>query len=177
MSPTRSLEYVAVVMESSTKRQLASKWNKGVLALVQGDFGDPVNGGTSYKLCVYDQTGGLPVFKMGATVGPGGLCGATPCWRALGGTGWSYRDKTGNADGITKLLLKAGAAGKPKVQVQGAGASLPLPTPISGTAFFDQDPAVIVQLYSSNPMNCWSSTFDASSTKKNPGTLFKATAP
>jgi len=161
---------------SAAKRQFAWKWNKGPLPLVQ-DFGDPVNGGTRYKLCVYDETGGSPVLKMGTTVRPGGLCGATPCWSALGSTGWSYKNNTGNADGIMKLSLKAGAAGKPKVQVIGGGTSLPLPTPISGTAFFDQDPAVIVQLYSSSPINCWSSTFDASSTRANNEMRFKAVTP
>jgi hypothetical protein len=48
---------------------------------------------------------------------------------------------------------------------------------VSGTQFFDQDTAVIVQLYSSSPANCWSSSFDTSSTKKNDGQEFKATTP
>jgi len=40
--------------------------------------------------------------------------------------------------------------------------------------FYDQDPAVIVQLHSSNPASCWSSTFDAPSTKKSDSFNFKA---
>ena len=106
---------------------------------------------------------------MGATVGSGSM------WSALGSTGWGYKNSAGNAAGITKLSLKSGATGKSKVQVKGAGMSLPLPAPISGTEFFDQDTAVIVQLYSSSPANCWSSTFTAA--KKNDGTQFKTTAP
>ena len=88
-----------------------------LLDLVQGDFGDPLNGGTSYQLCVYDQTGGSPTLKMGATVAPGAP------WRALGSSGWDYKNKTGNADGITKLSLKGGAAGKSKLQAKGVGTS------------------------------------------------------
>jgi len=44
----------------------------------------------------------------------------------------------------------------------------------SGMEFYDQDPAVIVQLHSSNPASCWSSTFDAPSTKKSDSFNFKA---
>lgn len=159
------------------KRKLGWKWNKSVLPLGLGDLGDPVNGSTTYKLCVYDQAGGVPVFKLGATVGPGGVCGTTQCWSALGSTGVGYKNSAGNADGITKLSLKSGDAGKSKVQVKGGGTFLPLPTPVSGTQSFAQDPAVIVQLYSSSPANCWSSTFDGSSTKANSGTQFKAVTP
>jgi hypothetical protein len=159
------------------KRTFRWRWNKGVPALGQEEFGDPVNGSTSYTLCVYDQTGDSPVFKMGATVAPGGLCGGNPCWSALGTSGWSYKNSAGNGNGITKLSLKGGAVGKPKVQVKGGGTSLPLPAPISGTEFFDQDTQVVVQLHSSSPMNCWSSTFDGSSTKRNDGVQFKAVTP
>jgi hypothetical protein len=130
-----------------------------------------------YKICVYDQVAGSPAFKMGASVAARGMCGISPCWRAVSNTGWVYRNSGGNADGITKVLVKGGVAGKPRVQVQAKGTTLPLPTPISGTQFFDEDPAVIVQLYSSTPPNCWSSSFTAASTKKNDGVQFKATNP
>jgi hypothetical protein len=105
------------------------------------------------------------------------MCGAKPCWQAVSNKGWTYRNKAGNGDGITKARLKGGAAGKPQVQVQAKGTNLPMPAPVSGTEFFDQDPAVIVQLHSSSPVNCWSSTFDDQSTKKNDGVQFKATTP
>ena len=121
------------------------------MQLAQGDFGDPVNGTTTYTLCVYDQAAGLSVFKMGVTVARGGVCGTTLCWKAVSDKGWSYKNRSGSVDGITKAQLKGGAAGKPQVQVQAKGASLPMPAPVSGTEFFDQDPAVIVQLHSSRP--------------------------
>jgi hypothetical protein len=75
------------------------------------------------------------------------------------------------------VTLKSGPPGRPQVQVRGNGASLPVPQPVGGTRFFDQDPAVIVQLQSGSQVNCWSSTFDGSSTKKNDGVQFKATTP
>ena len=159
----------------TTKRKFSWKWSKGTAQLVQADFGDPATGTTSYNLCVYDETASLPVFKMGATVVPGGMCGTKPCWKAISDKGWAYKNKLGNGDGITKAHLKGGAPGKPQVQVQAKGSSLPMPAPVSGTEFFDQDPAVIVQLHNSSSANCWSSTFDSS--KKNDGTQFKAVSP
>jgi hypothetical protein len=167
-----------VVLKDKThpaKRKFLWKWRHGVTPVMQGDFGYP--GQSTYKLCVYDQTGTLPVFKMGFTLGPDELCSETGRWRALGSIGWRYTNRAGNEDGVTKLSLEGGAAAEPKIIMKGGGTFLPVPIPISGTAFFAQDPAVIVQLYSSSPMNCWSSTFDASSTKANSGTQFKAVTP
>ena len=152
-------------------------WTRGIPALSQGDFGDPVNGGSSYRLCVYDETGGAPLFKMGATIQAGGTCGTRACWKAQGTSGWTYWDKDGSSDGITKMVLKGGGAGRPLIKLRGKGSSLRLPAPLSGTEFFDQDTAVILQLRSTTPANCWSSSFDGSSTKKNDGGQFKATTP
>src|SRR5262249_27131858 len=97
-----------------------------------------------------------------------------PCWKAVRDLGWAYKNRTGNVYGITKVQLKGGTAGKPQVQVQAKGSSFPMPVPISASEFFDQDPAVIVQLHSSSPAACWSSIFDGSTTKKNDGVEFKA---
>jgi len=159
------------------KRKFSWKWNRGLLPLAQGDFGDPMNGNTGYTLCVYDDVGWFPVLKFGATVAPAGTCDGSSCWKAVSQTGWQYKNGAGNSNGITKLSLKGGNAGKPKVQIAGAGPGLALPPPFSASEFFDQNPAVVVQLFSSNPANCWSSTFDTSSTKKNDGQQFKATTP
>jgi hypothetical protein len=160
----------------ATKKGIGWKWLKGVAALAQNDFGNPVIGGTSYRVCIYDQTGGVSSFKMGYGIDAGGTCGLFACWKPLGSKGWLYRKLDGNADGITKLAVKGGGAGKPKVLVKGKGVALPLPAPLSGTEFFDQDTQVIIQLHSSTPDNCWSSSFDSSSTKKNDGSQFKAVA-
>ena len=142
-----------------------------------GDYGDPLNGSTSYRVCVYDQTAGVPVFKMGISVDPGGTCGTKPCWRAISTRGWAYGNRGGNPDGITKVKLISGKPGRPSVQVKAVGSNLPLPAPFSGTEFFDQNPAVLVQLYSSSPANCWSSTFATTGTKRNSPTRFQAKAP
>lgn len=59
---------------------------------------------------------------------------------------------------------------------QGNGSGLAAAGTLSGTEFFDQDTQVIIQRHSNTPDNCWSSSFDSSSTKKNDGTQFKAIA-
>lgn len=160
----------------STKRNFAWKWLKGNTSLEKSDFGDPESGSTSYRLCLYDQTGGSPVLKMGTTVANGGTCGTKPCWKEVADIAWSYKDRLGSADGITRLLAKAGPAGKSKVLVKGKGSNLHFPAPVSPTEVFDQDTSVIVQMHRNDVATCWSSTFAASATKANKPTVFKAIA-
>jgi hypothetical protein len=159
-----------------TKGKFLWKWMGGTTQLTQADFGDPLNGSTTYSLCVYDENGGVPQFKMGLVVAAGGTCSGLPCWKSAGSKGWSYKNTLSNWDGVTQIKALGGAAGKPKVKVAGRGASLPLPPPVSfGVQYFEKDPAVIVQLHSSSPANCWSSTFSTAS--KNDGGSFKAKTP
>jgi trimeric autotransporter adhesin len=158
---------------TSGLRKLKWKWKKGVAAQTQSSFGDPVGGGTAYALCLYDTTGGAAVLKMGVSIPAGGTCGTQPCWKALAQKGWSYK----NTSGITKVLLIGGAAGKPSLQVRGKGMTLPLPAPLSGSQYFDEDPAVVIQLHSSNTMSCWSSSFAAAGTVRNAGGQFQASSP
>ena len=89
--------------------------------------------------------------------------------------GFAYKDKAGTEDGVTKMQLNTGAAGKSKVQVVAKGTSIPMPTPISMTEFFDQDTEVIVQLINDETSTCWTSAFTTNT--KNDGVQFKAKAP
>lgn len=150
------------------RRALFWKWGKGTAGLSQADFGDPVNGSTNYSLCIYDQTGGSSALKLSVPMLPGGTCFNRPCWKTSGSRGWKYKDFLA---GI-RMSLKGGAAGTPRLKFKQRKPVVPAPG--SGTQFFDQDPAVIVQLHASSPPNCWSSTFDQSSAQRNDGTRFKA---
>jgi len=157
--------------------KLGWQWAKGIPAAAQSDFGNPVAGGTSYRLCIYDETAGTPVLRMGVTIPGGAPCGAAACWKAVGASGWSYTDRAGTAGGIARVLLKGGAAGKPSVKVTGAGEILPLSAPFSVTQFFAEESAVTVQLSRTDAATCWSSTFTAPGTTKNTVTEFKAKSP
>ena len=157
------------------RRRLGWKWTNGTGALTQLDFGDPTSV-TSYRVCVYDHSAGAPRLAIAAAIAAAESCGTRPCWKALSDRGWSYLNPVANAGGIAKILLKSGTAGQPSVRVTGRGGSLALGAPW-GAEFFDQDPSVVVQIHRSDTGRCWSSTFDASSTKRNDGQRFKARTP
>jgi hypothetical protein len=160
-----------------SKKSLTWKWKKGVDAMMQTDFGDPVGGSSRVRLCIYDDVGGVPVLATGIAVDPGGTCAGKDCWRGVSDKGWAYKNKTGNAAAITQVVMKGGAAGKPQAQMKGRGAGLPLPVPFSPTELFDQDPSVTMQLHTGGPAGCLTAAFSASGTKKNSVMDFKAKGP
>ena len=162
--------------KSSVLRKLSWKWSQGTAAASPSDFGSPVTGGTSYRLCVYDESGKTPILKMGVAIPTGGICGSTACWQAFGTSRWSYTDRSGANDGITTLDIKSGASGKPQIRLIGGGPNLPLPTPFSDRQFFEQDTALIVQLFRNDADICWSSSFDIPA-RRNDGGQFAAHKP
>jgi hypothetical protein len=130
--------------------QLTWKWNRGGTALVE--FGDPVHSSATYRVCLYDASGS-PQPLLEAHVPPGGTCGTKPCWRATT-TSFSYRNNVGDPDGIIKLMLKAGVAGRAKVQAAAKGVNLQtpaLPLTLPVTAQLVIDDGVSSQ--------CWQTTF------------------
>jgi hypothetical protein len=155
--------------------KLKWKWNKGTSTFLPEDFGIPVDGGgNSYSLCIYDDVAGTPVLRMGAKVGADDTCGPlgdATCWKSTV-KGGGYKKKNGNVDGVTKVKLKGGEAGKPSVQVMVTEGSVR-----QLKSGFQQDPLVTIQLHASDPSNCWESTFSASDTKENALGVFKAKAP
>jgi hypothetical protein len=149
------------------KDQVKWKWKKGD-AVAQADLGDPDTTAT-YTLCVYDTT--LAVESLVASIRVEPNAG----WQSKDPKGWKYKDKTGAENGVQKVQLKTGDAGKSKAQVKAKGAAIPMPQPFSGTEFFDQDTEVIVQLVNDQTATCWTSEFTTA--KKNEVDQFKAKAP
>jgi Glycosyl hydrolases family 18 len=135
--------------------KLTWSFQKGVAARTLADFGTPATS-TTYTLCLYDH--GARVWQ--AKVGPG------PGWRQNGRFGWAYKAK----DGITRVALRGGDAGKPKVQVKGRGAAVAtLTTPLA-------DPIdVTVQLVQNASAVCWSDTYTGA--RINNADAFRATRP
>lgn len=87
-------------------------------AVLPSQFGNPVVGTTAYAVCVYDATstlrGEYDVARAGA------LCGTAACWAATkDGKGYRYADKTASADGVTRMRLTGGDAGKGKIAAGG----------------------------------------------------------
>lgn len=127
-----------------THGKLTWNFQKGAVARSLADFGDPTTA-TTYTLCVYD--GGARAWQ--AKIAPG------PAWRPSGQSGFAYKA----ADGITRVALKAGAVGKPKVQVKGRGAVVAsLATPVG------EPVEVTVQLVNDTTPACWSDTYTTART-------------
>jgi glucose/arabinose dehydrogenase len=157
-----------------TKDLLIWKWVKGP-ATIQTELGvNPVGGNTSYAVCVYDRAAATPSLALSLVIDRAGdLCGTKPCFKAVGGSppggkGWKYKDSAATADGVLKMILKGGGAGKAKIVLKAKGADLPLGSPVSGSAYFNQDTSVVVQLLSNDGVACFESTFALPATKNEP---------
>jgi hypothetical protein len=139
--------------------KLVWKWTRGG-ATAAADLGDPVSS-TTYALCIYDESGGVPGLALRALVPP------SAAWSAAG-TGFKFSDPAGASAGITSILIKSGAAGKAKIIIKGKGAALDMPMlPLQ------QDPQVIVQLKNTLAAgHCWEARFSGPA-KKNDGREFK----
>ena len=136
------------------------------------DFGDPSRD-TSYVLCIYDESRGVPNLAMSIDVRAGGVCGnARPCWRDLGRRGFTYVNRSvGGRGSSLKMKLKHRGDGA-SIQLSGAGESFTLPDPVGGS-FFQQEPAVVVQLVNDAlPSVCWEAAYSAAA-RVNTSTRFK----
>jgi len=109
---------------------------------------------TSYGLCVYDETAGVPTLKLAADIPAGGTCAGKPCWKETG-HGFKYADKDATPDGVVSLLLKEGLEGFAQIQLKAMGVNLAMPTlPL------DQDTTVTVQLKNDQGV-CWEADYSA----------------
>lgn len=122
---------------------------------------------TVYSMCIYDISGAVPSLAVALDVAPGGL------WQDKGAYGWRFVDRTYDFDGIQRLDLKGNATGGSILKMIARGVDLPLPIPFSGSAYFDQDPAIVVQLVNGDG-TCWSTDFSVFDTVRNTATEFKA---
>jgi hypothetical protein len=144
-----------------TADQVVFKWNKGAATSVS-DFGSPPTT-DSYALCIFN-----PNLVMQLDAHDGGIdpvCGNSQCWKTLSIKGFAYKDSDRTPNGVDKVVLKAGLAGKAKVQLKGKGPNLPaLPLPLALPA--------TVQLQSENGQ-CWEGTFSALGQQINDSLQFK----
>lgn len=98
------------------KNRFAWNWTQGDATPVAA-FGTPTTDAASdFLVCVYDGAGA----RILDVEVPGG----SSAWKASRSTGFAFK---GDADGITQMTLKAGAAGKASITVKGQGADLTTP--------------------------------------------------
>lgn len=165
--PGRASVSISDVADNS-RDKIKWTWGKGVATSIS-DFGGPsMSGAAKTQFCVFDASAN-PQPLQSASVAPGGVCGDRLCWKTTR-SGYTYKNKTGNADGITALTLKAGDAGKSSVKVSGKGTALNPPNP-------DLTLPVTVQLMSFDGSNtrCWQTQYSAASA--NDDEKFKAKGP
>jgi hypothetical protein len=151
------------------KDKIKWTWGRGE-ATTAGELGSPVTT-DDYTLCVYDR----PLFQrrlfLDATAPADGSCvNGGSCWSARGtppgSKGFIYKDsKILLPDGLKRVKLQPGIAGKAKAQVSGLGANLALPSPMNVGL------PVVVQLQGENG-TCFESVFTTA--KQNVEDSFKA---
>jgi hypothetical protein len=133
-------------------RRLDWKWT-GATPLASADLGDPMTGGTAYRLCAYDGAGTL---LSDLPVPAGRRCGKRPCWRRLRAGGFRYDDAHAAAAGVARVLLRPGATGRIRVGARGARLAAP-PLPIAAPD------GVTVQLRrTDDAARCWDAKLGAS---------------
>ena len=135
------------------------------------DFGNPLDT-TSYALCVYDETSGVPALVMTAIAPAGGTCGNGACWKETA-RGFKYLDRDATPDGLLRIRLQSGTEGRAMISVSGRGVDLDIPPPFGPTQLFADDPGVLVQLVKSDGMGeCWEAAYP-SPANENTATRFK----
>lgn len=158
-----ALKSILLIKDNSddTKDKAIFKWLKGA-ATVQADFGVPT-GTTTYALCVYAGTTETLIAQYAATTN-------ASLWTAISDKGYKLKDLSGTPDGVQKVILKGGVAGKAKTLVKGKGANLPDPThPVA-------EP-VRAQLVHDDPNNvCFEGSFSGTDVIKNDTSQFKGKA-
>jgi cysteine-rich repeat protein len=148
------------------KDKLRWKWIKGE-ELLFSELGAPSTT-SEYALCVYDTSSGTPDLVSSLVIPPNAF------WQPKK-NGFKYKDKTLTNDGVQKITLKIGSAGKAKADLKAKGVNLPTPAPFGPSQFFEQDPSVTVQLINSDG-TCLTSEFTGPA-NKNDGQQFKDKAP
>ena len=155
---------------AADKDSLKWNWKKGD-ATPFSAIGDPVIGVPRYEVCVYDSSlAAQPLYK--GLVPPNGGAVGQPPWKNAGTTGFSFVNRYDGigSNGVTKLKLKSGVAGKSKVQVQARGdfadlALLPLTAPVTVQLVAD----------SGTSIECWQTVF--STPDETTSSKFEATGP
>ncbi len=151
--------------KTTKANQIKWNWKKGDDVALAG-LGDPSDT-TDYMLCMYDGSGGAPLGVSRLRVP------ARPAWASKGEKGWQYKDKEGAFDGVSKISLRPGPAGRSGISLLAKGAGTPLPPALNADSWFELLPELTVQLQSSEG-DCWEATYTAADAKKNEATKFLA---
>jgi len=140
---------------SPGKNRLVWKWKNGA-ATAFAELGDPTRT-TSYGLCIYET--GRPTPVLEALAAAGGICRDVPCWKVIPKKAVRYRDRSGSSNGLVRVTVHTGRAGRAAIVVRAAGPKLPLPSlPLLAP--------VTVQLQTSDGV-CWETSDSTSPSRRS----------
>ena len=140
------------------------------------EYEDPTTGSPDYHLCVYDSDSGQSLLKIDTIAPGGGTCkSGRPCWKRMGSAsnprGHNCVDADMTPDGLPRMKLTAGTAGRSQIMASGKGENLILPGPITSDSYFVHDPSDTVQAVQDDG-DCWSVSF--SEARRNTSSVFSA---
>jgi hypothetical protein len=168
IEPEKGVLLVNEKVAGKEKLKVSLKKLQGTVA--PGQFGDPVAGTTVYKVCVYDGanqlSGEYTVARAGDT------CDGVPCWSAVPGKGYKYKDSLLADDGVLKIIAYGGDPGMGKAKVIAKNSSASMPTGVA--AALQDETSATVQVVTSDA-SCFG--VGLSQVKKADGTLFSAVGP
>jgi cysteine-rich repeat protein len=104
-------------------RTLGWAWASGA-ATNMADFGDPRHS-TGYAVCVFGDRPDTPLVAAVANFGRS-CAGNRGCWRRSK-KGFRYRSSSRRPDGLSAITLRAGGAGKARIDVRAKGNKLTMP--------------------------------------------------
>jgi hypothetical protein len=114
-----------------------------------------------YTVCVYDGRGASqPIVRL-ATAGP--TCGLRPCFTTTPRR-TVYTGSDAGSDGLRRLVLQSGEAGRARMTLRAKGVHLALPV-------LPLVPPVAIQLHAESGL-CWGASFSAP--KRNDAMRFQA---
>jgi cysteine-rich repeat protein len=146
------------VVAAGATDTLTWKWRNGQ-STNQGEFADPRTI-AAYSFCLF--AGAPAAIVAEADVPPD-----AQKWAALGSTGFEFKDTSGAADGIRRILLRGSDANQTKIVLEGQGAGLSLTAPPLNVP-------LTAQVTNAQTNVCWSATYGASDVRRNRGGRLKA---
>lgn len=153
-------------------------------AVTQAQFGSPMDppcGSTEYALCLYDGAGflagSIKVDRAGDRCSGGDrMCWSSPGGRPPAGKGFAYRDGDNRADGVSKLLMRAGGDGKSRILLKAENNSAlgqnELPTGLAAELGQAASAGSATMQFVTSDAACFSSVLP--STRRADSSVFKA---